>query len=129
MEYKLAKLLYTRGCNEYLRLFCEKHGFSFEDAKQSWVADRVGDVVHCGDYYVDFRDIIIDVEEDPSEDEYIKYHDYCLSASEFDLPQINYKSWLHGCPRLSKEQFTRLRLLKESLKEAINDAKESCKQI
>ena len=125
MEYKLAKLLYTRGCNEYLRVFCERHDFDFNEAKKSWVGDRVGEVVLCGDYYVDFRDIIVDVEEDPSDDEYFKYYNYCIQASEIDLPCPNYKSWLHGCPRASEERLRQIRVLRKSLNDLIKEEKEN----
>ena len=50
MDKNKAKDLYTRGCNEYLRLFCEKHDFDFEDAKSSWVGGNVGDKEPRGSY-------------------------------------------------------------------------------
>ena len=125
MDKNKAKDLYTRGCNEYLRLFCEKHDFDFEDAKSSWVGGNVGDIVLCGDYYIGLQTIITDIDENAPEEEFIKHYDYCIDAAEFNLPQPNFHSWLRGCPRTSPEGFERLRAIKKTLEDAINEEKEN----
>ena len=44
MSKEKAKEYFVKGCNEYLRLFCEKHDFDYEDAKDSWVGGSVGEI-------------------------------------------------------------------------------------
>ena len=122
-----AREYFEKGCNEYLRLFCEKHGFDFEDAKDSWVSDSVGGVVCVGDFFVDMETIIADIEMDAPEEEFFKWYDYSIAASEFDLTQPNLSSWLKGCPRTSEETFAKLRELKDSLQGMINEEKKKAK--
>ena len=40
MSKETAREYFEKGCNEYLRLFCEKHEFDYEDAKEMWDASR-----------------------------------------------------------------------------------------
>lgn len=119
MNREQAKDLYNSGCNAYLQLFCDKHGYDYEDAKNSWVANEVGGIVCVNDYFVDMQTIIDDVDLFTTEDEFLKWYDYCLEAAEFGLSTPNYKSWVKGCPRTSKESFDNLRAIKHNLERAI----------
>ena len=60
-----------------------------------------------------------DVDLPATEDEFLKWYDYCLEAAEFGLTTPNYKSWVKGCPRTSKESFDNLRAIKHNLERAI----------
>lgn len=119
MNREQARDLYNRGCNAYLQLFCEKHGYDYEDAKDSWVGNEVGGIVCVNDYFVDMQTIITDVEHCSDESEFIKWYDYCLEASEFGLNTPNYSHWLKGCPRTPKSSLDNLRKIKQSLERAI----------
>lgn len=85
-------------CNAYLKVFCKKHDFDYDDAKDSWVANFAGTIVNCADYYFSMEDIIVDIEMDAPEDELIKWYDYSLDRHEKGLFALNYESWLRGCP-------------------------------
>jgi hypothetical protein len=124
MIFTKAKDLYERGCNEYLKLFCKKHGFDYDDARGSWVAGDVGGIAMCGDYYIDMATIIADIDNEAPKEEFIKYYDYCLEVAEFELPTPNFNSWLAGCPRTSSETLNRLRCLKKELGDIIKREKE-----
>ena len=114
-----AREYFVKGCNEYLRLFCEKHDYDYEEAKESWVANCVGDVTCVGDIFVGMQTIITDIEMDAPEDEFIKWYDYNLVAHEFGFTTPNFESWLRGCPRVSEEAFKKLQGLKNDLNNAI----------
>lgn len=120
-----ARAMYTLGCIEYLRLFCEKHGFDYEDTKDSWVGNEVGGVACVGDYFVDMGVIIADIEMDAPEHEFMEWYDYCLDANEFGLVAPNFKSWIKGCPRTSEETLEHLRKLKQDLNDCIKREKEN----
>lgn len=124
MSKAKAKEYFVKGCNEYLRLFCEKHDFDYEEAKESWVANCVGDVTCVGDIFVGMQTIITDIEMDAPEDEFIKWYDYNLVAHEFGFTTPNFESWLRGCPRVSDETFEKLKGLKNNLEEAIKAEKQ-----
>lgn len=124
MSKETAKEYFEKGCNEYLRLFCEKHDFDYEDAKDSWVANCVGDITCVGDFFVDMQTIITDIEMDAPEEEFLKWYDYNLVADEFGFTTPNFESWLRGCPRVSEETFKKLQGLKKDLNDAIKDEKE-----
>lgn len=119
MSKEKAREYFVKGCNEYLRLFCEKHDFDYEEAKESWVANCVGDVTCVGDIFVGMQTIITDIEMDAPEDEFIKWYDYNLVAHEFGFTTPNFESWLKGCPRVSEETFKKLQGLKNDLDNAI----------
>lgn len=119
MSKEQAREYFVKGCNEYLRLFCEKHDFDYEEAKESWVANCVGDVTCVGDIFVGMQTIITDIEMDASEEEFIKWYDYNLVAHEFGFNTPNFESWLRGCRRVSEETFKKLQGLKNDLDDAI----------
>lgn len=122
MSKETAREYFEKGCNEYLRLFCEKHEFDYEDARNSLPNRRLLDVVCIGDYFVDMRDIITDIEQDASEDEYEKWYFYTLDAHNLGLTAPNYQSWLKGCPRCSQEDINRLFKLKKDFEDAVKEA-------
>jgi hypothetical protein len=119
MSKEKAREYFVKGCNEYLRLFCEKHDFDYEEAKDSWVANCVGDITCVGDIFVGMQTIITDIEMDAPEEEFIKWYDYNLVAREFGFTTPNFDSWLRGCPRVSDETFKKLQGLKNDLDNAI----------
>lgn len=119
MSKAKAREYFVKGCNEYLRLFCEKHDFDYEEAKESWVANCVGDVTCVGDIFVGMQTIITDIEMDAPEEEFIKWYDYNLVAHEFGFTTPNFESWLRGCPRVSEDTFKKLQGLKNDLDDAV----------
>ena len=124
MSKQQAREYFVNGCNEYLRLFCEKHDFDYEEAKDSWVANCVGDVTCVGDIFVGMQTIITDIEMDAPEEEFLKWYDYNLVANEFGFTTPNFDHWLRGCPRVPQESFNKLEALKKDLEDAIKEEKE-----
>lgn len=118
---ELVKRKYEDACNDYLKLFCEKHGFDYDDAVNSWVAGEAGGVCALGDYFVSFEDMKTDIDNDAPKDEYWLYYDYSLEAHELGFICPNYVNWLRGCPRLSEEQRKSLRDAKNRVYEAQKD--------
>lgn len=127
MSKETAREYFEKGCNEYLRLFCEKHEFDYEDAKEMWVAGDVGSIVCCGDYFVDMQDIITDIEQDAPNGEFENWYEYCFDAHNLGLTTPNYQSWLKGCPRCNQEEINRLYDLKREFEQAVENAKAKCK--
>lgn len=124
MSKETAKEYFVKGCNEYLRLFCEKHDFDYEEAKNSWVGGLVGEITLCGDYYVSMPTIIVDIDHDAPETEFYKWYDYNLEAREYGFVTPNFESWLKGCPRVNNEAFEKLRRITKTLEDAIKEEKE-----
>jgi len=119
MSKEQAREYFIKGCNEYLRLFCEKHDYDYEEAKDSWVANCVGDVTCVGDIFVGMQTIIADIEMDAPEEEFLKWYGYNLVANEFGFTTPNFDHWLRGCPRVSDEAFKKLQGIKNDLDNAI----------
>lgn len=90
--------------NKYLRAFCEKHEYDFDEATNSWVANFDGTICHCGDEYISMEDIILDIEMKAPVEEFQKWYFYCIDAYDAGANVPNYSSWLLGCPRLTKEE-------------------------
>ena len=110
---EVLKKSYEDACNAYLEAFCEKHGFDYDEAANSWVANVVGDCCLLGDYCVPFDEMKIDIDMDAPNEEYWNYYEYSLEAYDLGFNCPNYANWLRGCPRLSEEE-------RKSLREAKN---------
>lgn len=106
---------YMQLANEYLAVFCEKHGFDFLDARSCWVANNVGDVCIIGDFCVSYDDIRTDIDCNAPKEEYVKYYSYSQEAAELGLKSPNYRNWLRGAPKLSPRKLKSLRKAKNDL--------------
>lgn len=107
-------------CNKYALQFATKHELPFD----GWVADDVGEVATMGDYYVDFRDIKYDIDNDIDKDEYVKYYDYCLEVYTLNLTAPNYESWCKGCPRIPQDVLDKIQRQRRELNTLIKETKE-----
>jgi hypothetical protein len=72
-------------------------------------------------------DIIFIGIADIEEDEVIEWEDYLLDAHEFGFDLPNLRAWHWGCPRVPKEVFERLRMLKDDFNKAVEEEKERIK--
>lgn len=126
---------YEHFCNEYLRLFCRKHEFDFEESKDGWVANDIGSVVSVGDLFFNMATIRTDIDHDAPEPELMKWYEYSLEVGALDLPGCNFLSWLRGCLRISETDLSRFRELSKKKEEAerifldsVRDYKETFKE-
>lgn len=116
-----AKQQFNDACNAYLEVFCEKHGFDYGEAKNSWIANEVGGSCLLGDYCVTFWDMKVDIDMEAQKEEYWNYYEYSLEAHDLGLICPNYASWIRGCPRISEELRKSLREAKKRVYEAQKD--------
>ena len=92
-------------CEAYLKAFCEKHGYVFEDCY--WPGDDVGSVAILSDDFtsVNMDDIRYDIDNDVPENVFDEWwqHSYDTHAVEIStgmkLRHINYSSWCKGAPK------------------------------
>lgn len=117
-----TKDLYELACEDYLKLFCEKHDYYYE--KDAWVGSDVGGVASIGDYFVDMATIRIDVGMNLHPNVFLEWYDYCLRASNLGLTTPNYASWVAGCPRTSEEKFQEIEGMKRQLAQLIEEEKQ-----
>lgn len=100
---------WREACNAYLRAFCEKHGFDYEDAY--WVGDDPGTtaVVCGGDYFVGINEMRSDIDLDAPESAFLSWYDYSLAVMSVEMQwhdlenfkefvHINFESWIKGAP-------------------------------
>ena len=113
-----AKTLYEEGCNLYLHLFCEKHGFNAEHPDTYWVANDIGGVAFIGDYTVSMDVMRYDIDHDIAEDQWIRWYDYSSECCTLGLTYPNFQSWLKGCPTYSQEQLDKVKRLRHNVHEA-----------
>lgn len=121
MDKNLLRQQYIDACNAYLEAFCEKHGFDYDNAANSWVAGNVGDCCILGDYCISFDDIKTDIDMDAQECQYFAYYGYALEAQDLGFICPNYENWIRGCPTLSGEQIKSLRETKNRVYETKKD--------
>lgn len=125
MDKQLLKQNYENACNAYLKAFCDKHDFYYEDAY--WCGDDIGGTADCSTYTFDMATIRTDIDEDAPKEELMKHYDYSLKAIEFGLAIPNFHAWIHGCPRTSKEWFEDMRVRRKSFENAIKEENEKIK--
>lgn len=113
---------YAAACNNYLQVFCLKHGFNYDDA--FWVSNRPGAIAQIADYSVDMTVITTSIDEDAPADEFFRWYDYTLDALDLNLDTPNFHSWLHGCPRASKGQILEIRKMSQDLADKAREMNE-----
>ena len=90
LKTKELKEQYEKYCNEYVKKFCHKQGFDFNNFY--WVTKRVGGVLCIGCYYLYFLDILWDINsKQPKElilQWYNKVFDGEIEANYFDYTKI-----------------------------------------
>lgn len=76
----------------YVELFEKKHDLIFG----GWVADETGTIGLFSDYFIDFRDIRLDLEKDADKDLFFEWYDLSLQQAIDKHPITNYSSYLMG---------------------------------
>jgi hypothetical protein len=107
---KNIKKNYVKSCNEYLRAFCDKHDFYYED--DAWVAGVVGGIACVGGYFVGMETIQTDIDMDIPEREFIKYIDYSMRAGILGAPIVTFTNWLKGETDKMEEDLTKIERLR-----------------
>lgn len=90
MAKKSLKERYEAVCNEYVSKFCKKQGLEFE----YWVANQVGGITQCNDFFFNFSDIVWDINSKQPKGLIIKWYDESASAPVDNV--INYFSYTKG---------------------------------
>lgn len=86
------KQAYKKAVNAYRKSFEKKHNLTFE----YWVNDEVGTIAgfNNGMYYIDFRDMKLDIDNDVEKNKFFEWYDYTLEEHYRKQPIINYKTFL-----------------------------------
>ena len=94
MKIEKLKNRYYEICNEIVAEFCKKQEIDFD----SWVGDRVGEIALIGDYYLNFSDILQDLNTNQEKWFIFQwYNDSVDNAIKNKFPiQINYQSYCMG---------------------------------
>jgi hypothetical protein len=113
---------YQNACNAYLKVFCVKHDYLYED--DMWVGNIPGTVAMCGDECYSMETIKTDIDKDAPKEELLKWYDYTIDANEFKLPVPNFMQWLMGCPTTPKKWFEEMRAKRKELENMIKEERE-----
>ena len=96
-------------CQEYLKLFCDKHEYSFEDC--FWVADDYGTIACVSDMFISMEHIRYDIDNKIEETMFEKW--YWKAIEIFELTGqdfMNYESFCKGAPDIwTEEKMEKLR--------------------
>ena len=85
------KKRYSDIVYEYVKLFCEKHDYDFDEA---YTNDLF--IFSICDYFIDFNNIMFDIDNNVKTDFFIKWYDFMLETA----GKINYENFwkLEGKP-------------------------------
>lgn len=117
---------YENACNAYLEAFCEKHEFYGLDNPETYWIDT-GGIANCGDLTFDMATIVTDIDKEAPEEELLKWYDYTIEASEFNLPIPNFDHWLIGCPRTPSKWFEDMRAKRKEIDDLLKEENERLK--
>ena len=96
-------------CQEYLKLFCDKHEYFFEDC--FWVADDYGTIACVSDMFISMEHIRYDIDNNIEETMFEKW--YWKAIEIFELTGqdfMNYESFCKGAPDIwTEEKMEKLR--------------------
>lgn len=101
---------YETAVNAIIEEFKKKQ--KIDSNEGYWIGNQIGEVYDFGDTMTfDFRDIMIDLKENAPQDEIFRWRNYMLRIWSINnmaggvlLHEVNYRSWLKGCPRLTNEE-------------------------
>lgn len=128
MDKEKLKNDYENACNAYLKAFCEKHEFyGLDNPETFWIGDQVGGIANCGDFTFDMATIVTDIDKDAPEEELLKWYDYTIEASEFNLPVPNLDHWLMGCPITPSKWFENMRAKRKEFEDLLKQENERLK--
>ena len=105
MDKELLRKNYNDACEAYMKAFCQKHGYDYEEADHNWDINYV----EVGDLYIGIEDIRTDIDEDSPEDEITKWYDCCFRLQCIDkkIATPSFHNWLLGS-RKSEEDIAAL---------------------
>ena len=118
---------YENAVNAIIEEFKKKQELTSNDGY--WIANQIGEVYDFGDTYTfDFNDVLLDIKENAAKGEIFNWRNYMLRIWQLNnmaggvlLNEINYRSWLKGCPRLAKNE---LDTIENKWKNLINEMAE-----
>lgn len=84
------KTRYKYCCDDYVKAFAEWMGFSLD---YFWVSDNAGTVLFICDYYVDFDNVRLVVDNAIHPDTFFEWYGYCELCVHQDVPDINLRTW------------------------------------
>lgn len=89
---------YAKIVTRYVEAFLDKQDFKdeFGIIDYTFVGDDVGGVVWVSDYFLNFNDIRIDIDQEAAIGEIFKWDDYVIDCHNLRRPAVNYTSWLKG---------------------------------
>ena len=95
MLNKILRSNYEKAVNNYVDTFIVKH---FEDTQVEyyWVAQEVGGILCVNDYFINFLDIVNDIDNNVPKNIIFDYLEYSEKVYEYTHIKINYKSYLNG---------------------------------
>ena len=79
----------------YIDLFCKKHDQEFE----GWVGNEKASVALIGDHFINFTDIVLDLEKGVDKKHFFDWYYYTLEGETF----INYSTYLKNVSNEAKK--------------------------
>lgn len=105
------KSRYEKVVEDYIKAFSEKHGFGYPDVDIWWVAGEIGGVLYISDYWLDFRDIKYDIDNNAPETAIFEWYDYVVELAELEAKTVTFANWLKGVRPYSDETLDEIREL------------------
>ena len=93
---KTMKQSFEDICNEYLRIFCERHGL---DSPHGWIGGSVGGIVEVGDMFVGLEEMRYDVDFNVPEEKFEDWYWKSIELAEMECPRnLTYEAFCKGAP-------------------------------
>lgn len=125
------KTRWSEICDEYLRVFCERHEYEYDP--YMWVGSDPGTIIEVCDMFVSMENIRYDVDNNIDPELFHKWYWKSLELSQLGVEHwMNYPSYCKGAPdEWTEERMQRLREANKRVEEAkreLQDEIDSYKQ-
>lgn len=116
MNENKLKYDWEKLCNEYVKIFCEKHDICYDDDDYIWVGGSVGEIANIGDFYIDFSVIRYDIDNNIEESKFEKWYWKSLDVYQITGDNyLSYESFCRGAPdKWSDEKLEEIKKLQQN---------------
>ena len=115
-------------CNEYVRLFIEKHELESKYYEDYWIANDPGTIICISDMYISMDDIRYDIDNDIPKEKFEEWYWTSVDRAENGLQYLNYPAFCKGAPDpIPADRLEEIKKLKKKVEQARRALEESIK--
>lgn len=86
----MLRVNFKNAVSDYVAAFELKHNLKLD----YWIADQIGTIASFGDYFIDFNDIRLDIDNKTDKNHFFNWYDLSLDLGACGKKGVNYYTYL-----------------------------------